>query len=936
MLTVPKELPSALSLSITPSASPASSTSSLSPHNGGGLLQQHIVLKNNNNSKTKKYDTVLRLLAVWIGICSITTIVIQIITTTVSRNRHQYRNRQGTSKDLSTNIKEAGTSPLVYIPVQPFYACNGRIEKVVCNNTILFESLKTSSSMTNEYNDSDDYLERRIQRQKIPIPSITDPKIKNYVCNALLLNGEKQQDVHIVMVPVCIQASYDSHLIGVLAHYSETAITRTSGKSPKTNSKLRIQRQLLHNTNNKQMKEQLLFHKEQEQQSMTMYTSTSKRPSISITNATKTIQIRLVESLYDDSDNDKDSIQSIINAMIMKQQKEEENKERIASSYSTADTTPNYSSKSPTQGTVSYRIVPLKYIDFPRHYRTVASYDEYERFRNWENYGELIWRYGSTTMFNPITVHNKVNNVDNSWDLWSDEYYNTINPNTNFTKLFGNNVKQFDALILSTSSYLEIESTTNKNKQKIQQQQQQLSDHANNNNENRYRTILEGMTQRIQVYRNTVPSIIMGLGVQMKVDQTTIDYYSKNNVINVNEEADNSTDNNVTVFNRMMTSMINNKYQMDFINEITSTQLSKKSTMIGLRGDISKSIICENDVNDTNDPNNKSVWCESLGCPSLTISRDRNLGRTIQDRYNAIVQRLQPRTVVNNTDITATTTSKDDVVKFQSTTNKKLRIAFTIPSSNVFSSPLLSSSSSSSVDKSMEFYANLIEQYNNQENHDEDRDKTRMQNTKKQTQHKVTMIKQAEHDLSRLRDYLTSDKWQKLYRKNGAISRIKRYDKDHAVTIESIDYSNAESWISDATKFDVIIASRIESAMAFIASGIPAIVIPTDVQVYELVQAMHIPYVLPNELHILLRKVQQHQQHYYPDNNNDQKTKTSSDHNINFYNEHLLLFTVLTGAQNTNFTQFEINRRNKLRGWNKLLSNVGLEMDPELKNIFSR
>ncbi len=101
---------------------------------------------------------------------------------------------------------------------------------------------------------------------------------------------------------------------------------------------------------------------------------------------------------------------------------------------------------------------------------------------------------------------------------------------------------------------------------------------------------------------------------------------------------------------------------------------------------------------------------------------------------------------------------------------------------------------------------------------------------------------------------------------------------------------------------DFVVSYRIHGAMAAISNEVPAVIIPTDFRILELVNAMKLP-LLPME-----------------------KTKTK---------KYTSILDIVDDVS-VDFTAFEQNRRDKLKEYKRILGGVGLEIDPTLNAILTQ
>eukprot|EP00957_Ditylum_brightwellii_P205401 15343727-Ditylum_brightwellii.AAC.1 len=112
-------------------------------------------------------------------------------------------------------------------------------------------------------------------------------------------------------------------------------------------------------------------------------------------------------------------------------------------------------------------------------------------------------------------------------------------------------------------------------------------------------------------------------------------------------------------------------------------------------------------------------------------------------------------------------------------------------------------------------------------------------------------------------------------------------------------WEDIESWFEFMSTLDFVVSTRIHGGMAGISSEIPTIIVPTDLRILELVNAMILPHIS------------------YED---------AIEQNFTYLAE-------LMVATNKDFNEFEINRRNRVKEYRRMLGSVGLEMDPALLDI---
>ena len=152
------------------------------------------------------------------------------------------------------------------------------------------------------------------------------------------------------------------------------------------------------------------------------------------------------------------------------------------------------------------------------------------------------------------------------------------------------------------------------------------------------------------------------------------------------------------------------------------------------------------------------------------------------------------------------------------------------------------------------------------------------------TQHDCYFIMQSDYDRGQLIRYAAD---RKIIISD---SRILSFD-DHV-----------EPWFDFIKTMDFAVSFRIHGAMAAISNEIPAVVIPTDFRILELVNAMKLP-LLPME-----------------------KTKEK---------KYESLLDIINDVS-VDFDEFEKNRRDKLKQYKRILEDVGLEIDPALNAILNQ
>ena len=104
---------------------------------------------------------------------------------------------------------------------------------------------------------------------------------------------------------------------------------------------------------------------------------------------------------------------------------------------------------------------------------------------------------------------------------------------------------------------------------------------------------------RQRVVQLDVPTVIIGIGIQAKFAE--VEDVSK-----------------IALFD----------FHADFLKEVVARQ---RSPSIAVRGDFTETACKNAHVNN----------CISMGCPSLTISHDLNLGKTMKTRWDATMEKIQ-------------------------------------------------------------------------------------------------------------------------------------------------------------------------------------------------------------------------------------------------------------------------------------------------------
>lgn len=111
---------------------------------------------------------------------------------------------------------------------------------------------------------------------------------------------------------------------------------------------------------------------------------------------------------------------------------------------------------------------------------------------------------------------------------------------------------------------------------------------------------------------------------------------------------------------------------------------------------------------------------------------------------------------------------------------------------------------------------------------------------------------------------------------------------------------HVEPWFEFIATMDILVSTRIHGGMAGISNQVPAVIIPTDFRIVELVNAMKLP-MLPMDKVVGGEK-------------------------------YTSLLQLLNDVP-VDFDAFEENRRRKLKEYKRIVEGIGLEMDPELVAI---
>lgn len=113
--------------------------------------------------------------------------------------------------------------------------------------------------------------------------------------------------------------------------------------------------------------------------------------------------------------------------------------------------------------------------------------------------------------------------------------------------------------------------------------------------------------------------------------------------------------------------------------------------------------------------------------------------------------------------------------------------------------------------------------------------------------------------------------------------------------------SGVETWFQFMDQLDFVVSTRIHGGMAGIINRIPSIIIPTDIRIFELINAMKLPHISIGDA----------------------------------INKNVTSLQALMGATKKNFIEFEKNRVDYLRDYKRILESVGLMMDPLLLDVIN-
>lgn len=131
-------------------------------------------------------------------------------------------------------------------------------------------------------------------------------------------------------------------------------------------------------------------------------------------------------------------------------------------------------------------------------------------------------------------------------------------------------------------------------------------------------------------------------------------------------------------------------------------------------------------------------------------------------------------------------------------------------------------------------------------------------------------------------------------------SLLLNYAKDK-VNVKNVHSFNegVEPWFQFMHQLDFVVSTRIHGGMAGISNGIPTIVIPTDMRILELINAMKLPSVSFEDA----------------------------------MNKKIVSLLELMRAAKKDFIAFETNRIDRLIHYKHMIESVGLRMDPVLVEV---
>ena len=430
-----------------------------------------------------------------------------------------------------------------------------------------------------------------------------------------------------------------------------------------------------------------------------------------------------------------------------------------------------------------YRVVDLKYVVMDGNYLPSTIEANNARRKPDGNKGNFVWQYGAGTIVNPYTT--KVREAVEAGYY----YFLCI-----FLSLFRLNCVTLPSLEHSflltslcpqkfvdkkdwrTSAYIFASANLF------------LMNRDTPKNEEMMQNMAKIYTDRVTKY--DLPSIVFGIGVQVEFDQVQ-------NVSSLSLEG-------YDVYKKL-------------IHEFSSRHDHRS---IAVRGDVTE-LACRN---------SGYSKCISMGCPSLTISRNMNLGRTLQTKWNKVMTALQA--------------GGEEA--------KKLKIVLTVPAIQL-NSPTKGHLYRRLTDMLLSLYE----------------------------QHDCYFIMQSDYDRPNLMHYTNHT-----------------LDPSRVLTFDD----KVEEWFEFISGMDIVVSTRIHGGMAGISNQVPAVIIPTDFRILELVNAMKLP-TLPM--------------------GNVETTKYDS------------LMQLMEDIP-VDYEGFETNRRRKIREYKRMLEGIGLEIEPNLAAIIDQ
>lgn len=110
-----------------------------------------------------------------------------------------------------------------------------------------------------------------------------------------------------------------------------------------------------------------------------------------------------------------------------------------------------------------------------------------------------------------------------------------------------------------------------------------------------------------------------------------------------------------------------------------------------------------------------------------------------------------------------------------------------------------------------------------------------------------------------------------------------------------------EDWFPFMRTLDFVVSTRIHGGMAGISNEVPTVIVPTDLRILELINAMKLPSIPLDDV----------------------------------VGKDFTSLGELMEAATVDFEEFEITRRSNLREYKQILESVGLKMDPVLLDIIA-